>query len=57
MEEIKREVYNNFNEMINNQTMSPHEVCMFIYGMLHEKGYVYRPTGCYGEEWPLKDGQ
>ena len=33
MEEIKREVYNNFNEMINNQYMSPYEVCMFIYGM------------------------
>lgn len=47
----KREIFDNFNELIAED---PYETCMFIYSLLHERGYVYRPTGCNGEEWILR---
>lgn len=55
MEDIKKEIFDNFNEFIINQKSEPDEVCLFIKSLLEENGYEYRPTGCYGKEWILKD--
>ena len=53
----EKELFNNFNKFINEQRITPDEVCIFIYSLLSENGYnhKYRPTGCYGDEYILKD--
>lgn len=55
MKESRRKIFDNFNDFINNQDVEPDEVCMFVYSILKENDYKYRPTGCYGSEWKLKD--
>lgn len=55
--ETARELFDNFNEFIINQSVDPYETCLFIKSLLQENGYGYRPTGCYGDEWVLKDNQ
>lgn len=55
MEDIKRQIFDNFKEFIQNQNSEPDEVCLFIKSLLQEHGYGYRPTGCYGSEWELND--
>ena len=53
--EVKKEIFDSFNELINNQSAKPFDVCMFIYSLLHEKGYAYKATECHGHEWTLND--
>ena len=52
---VKKEIFDSFNELINNQSAKPFDVCMFIYSLLHEKGYAYKATECHGHEWTLND--
>lgn len=55
MNNVRDELFNNFNEFINNQCVEPDEVCIFIYSLLVENKYHYRGTGCCGNEHILKD--
>ena len=52
--DAKRQIFDNFNNFINQQNADPYEVCMFIASLLNENNFDYRPTGCYGSEWELK---
>lgn len=52
--DVKKNLFDNFNEFINKQDVEPFEVCKFIYSLLKESGYSYTPTKCK-IEWVLKD--
>lgn len=57
MATIRDELFNNFNEFINNQCIEPVEVCIFIHSLLVEHHYPYYSTGCDGNEYILKDNE
>lgn len=52
---MEKKLLDNFNKFINEQDVEAYEVCLFIHSLLTEHGYEYRPTGCYGNEYVLKD--
>lgn len=54
---MEKKLLDNFNKFINEQEVEAYEVCLFIKSLLQEHGYEYYPTGCYGDEFDLKDGK
>ena len=54
---MEKKLLDNFNKFINEQEVEAYEVCLFIHSLLTEHGYEYRPTGCYGNNYILKDKQ
>lgn len=55
MEDVKKQIFDNFRKFITSQPVESDEVCIFIKSLLVENDYKYRPTGCYGDEWKLQD--